>query len=47
VGRKRWYPIGPPKVMRFRAGSWVELKVLMPAFMVLGGVGGAAALNFI
>ncbi|MYZ37574.1 MULTISPECIES: metal-dependent hydrolase, partial [unclassified Streptomyces] len=47
LGRKRWYPIGPPKGMRFRAGSWVELKVLMPAFMVLGGVGGAAALGFI
>ena len=30
LGRKRWYPVGPPKVMRFRAGSWVELKVLMP-----------------
>lgn len=36
LGRKRWYPIGPPKVMRFRAGSWVELKVLMPAFILLG-----------
>src|SRR5690606_6181112 len=47
IGRKRWYPIGPPKAMRFRAGSWVELKVLMPAFMVRGGVGGAAALNVI
>lgn len=47
IGRKRWYPIGPPKAMRFRAGSWVELKVLMPVFMVLGGVGAAAALNFI
>lgn len=47
LGRKRWYPLGPPKFMRFRAGSWVEIKVLMPAFMVLGGVGAAAALNFI
>ena len=47
IGRKRWYPIGPPKVMRFRAGSWVELKVLMPVFMLLGGVGGAAALGYI
>ncbi|WP_344493779.1 metal-dependent hydrolase [Streptomyces enissocaesilis] len=47
VGRKRWYPIGPPRALRFRAGSWVELKVLMPAFMLLGGVGGAAALDFI
>ncbi|MFD3482826.1 metal-dependent hydrolase [Streptomyces sp. NPDC058665] len=47
VGRKRWYPIGPPKAIRFRAGSWVELKVLMPLFMLLGGVGGAAALNVI
>ncbi|MFC5801743.1 metal-dependent hydrolase [Streptomyces formicae] len=47
VGGKRWYPLGPPKGMRFRAGSWVELKVLMPGFMLLGGVGGAAALNVI
>ncbi|MFE5794527.1 metal-dependent hydrolase [Streptomyces sp. NPDC056503] len=46
IGRKRWYPIGPPKGMRFRAGSWVELKVLMPVFMLLGGVGGASALGF-
>jgi membrane-bound metal-dependent hydrolase YbcI (DUF457 family) len=47
IAGKRWYPIGPPKSLRFRAGSWVELKVLMPAFMLLGGVGGAAALNVI
>lgn len=47
VGRKRWYPLGTPKPLRFRAGSWVELKVLMPAFMLLGGVGCAAALNVI
>src|SRR5690606_2402903 len=47
VGRRRWYPVGPPKSLRFRAGSWVELKVLMPAFMLLGGVGCAAALNVI
>ncbi|MGW1883900.1 metal-dependent hydrolase [Streptomyces sp. NPDC001970] len=47
IGSKRWYPVGPPKGMRFRAGSWVELKVLMPVFMLLGGVGGAAALNVI
>ncbi|EFL30499.1 integral membrane protein [Streptomyces viridochromogenes DSM 40736] len=47
VGRKRWYPVGPPKPMRFRAGSWVEIRVLMPVFMLLGGVGCAAALNVI
>ncbi|AGP52593.1 metal-dependent hydrolase [Streptomyces rapamycinicus] len=47
IGRKRWYPIGPPKGMRFRAGSWVELKVLMPVFMLLGGMGGLAALGVI
>lgn len=47
LGHRRWYPIGPPKAMRFRAGSWVELKVLMPVFMVLGGIGCAAALNVI
>ncbi|MBB4893268.1 membrane-bound metal-dependent hydrolase YbcI (DUF457 family) [Streptomyces olivoverticillatus] len=45
IGRKRWYPLGPPKAMRFRAGSRVELKVLMPAFMVLGGVAGLGALE--
>ncbi|MFD6419307.1 metal-dependent hydrolase [Streptomyces sp. NPDC060194] len=47
VGRKRWYPLGPPKFMRFRAGSWVEIKVLMPLFMLAGGVGGVFALNLI
>ncbi|MEX2982845.1 metal-dependent hydrolase [Streptomyces sp. C36] len=45
IGRKRWYPLGPPKAMRFRAGSRVEVKVLMPAFMLLGGVGGLGALD--
>ncbi|KUH36590.1 MULTISPECIES: metal-dependent hydrolase [Streptomyces] len=47
IGGKRWYPIGPPKVLRFRAGSWVEVRVLMPVFMVLGGVGGAFALGLV
>ncbi|MFE9249042.1 metal-dependent hydrolase [Streptomyces sp. NPDC007088] len=47
IGRKRWYPLGPPKFMRFRAGSWVEIKILMPVFMLLGGAGGLAALNVI
>ncbi|MZE77656.1 metal-dependent hydrolase [Streptomyces xinghaiensis] len=47
VGSKRWYPVGPPKAMRFRAGSWVELKVLMPVFMLLGGIGGLGALGVI
>lgn len=47
IAGKRWYPIGPPKPMRFRAGSWVELKVLMPVFILLGGFGGASALGFI
>ncbi|MEU2632632.1 MULTISPECIES: metal-dependent hydrolase [Kitasatospora] len=47
IGRKRWYPIGPPKAMRFRAGSWVEIKVLMPVFMGLGAIGAVAALGFV
>lgn len=47
IGGKRWYPLGPPKGMRFRAGSWVELKVLMPAFMLLGGAGALGALGVI
>ncbi|MET7901427.1 metal-dependent hydrolase [Streptomyces sp. NPDC005355] len=47
IGRRRWYPVGPPQGMRFRAGSWVELKVLMPVFMLLGGMGGLSALGII
>jgi membrane-bound metal-dependent hydrolase YbcI (DUF457 family) len=47
VGRKRWCPLGPPKPLRFRAGSWVEIKVLMPVFMLLGGVGGLVALGVV
>ncbi|MFD9130283.1 metal-dependent hydrolase [Kitasatospora sp. NPDC059571] len=47
IGRKRWYPIGPPKGMRFRAGSWVEIKVLTPVFMGIGAIGAIAALGFI
>ncbi|PNE37821.1 MULTISPECIES: metal-dependent hydrolase [Streptomyces] len=47
IGRKRWYPLGTPKPMRFRAGSRVELKVLMPAFMLLGGLGALGALGYI
>ncbi|KRV49992.1 hypothetical protein AQ490_18230 [Wenjunlia vitaminophila] len=47
IGRKRWYPLGPPRAMRFRAGAWVENKVLMPAFLVVGGVSGAGALGIL
>lgn len=43
IGRKRWYPLGPPDFMRFRAGSWVENKILMPLFMLLGAAGGLTA----
>ncbi|NJP67189.1 metal-dependent hydrolase [Streptomyces spiramenti] len=41
---RRWYPAGTPAFMRFRAGSHVENAVLMPTFMVVGGVCGAGAL---
>lgn len=34
VGR-RWYPIGPPRVLRFRAGGRVETWAVMP-LLVLG-----------
>ncbi|GAA2719014.1 MULTISPECIES: metal-dependent hydrolase [Streptomyces] len=47
IARKRWYPLGPPKSLRFRAGSRVETKILMPAFLLLGGAGGLAALNLV
>ncbi|EST37039.1 membrane protein [Streptomycetaceae bacterium MP113-05] len=42
---KRWYPLGTPKFMRFRAGARVEVSVLMPVFMVLGGASGVYALD--
>lgn len=41
---RRWYPVGTPRFMRFRAGAWVENKVLMPAFMVIGAASGVGAL---
>ncbi|WP_406141840.1 metal-dependent hydrolase [Streptomyces sp. NBC_01089] len=47
LGRKHWRHVGPPKFMRFRAGSWVELKVLMPVFMLAGGVSCVFALGLI
>ncbi|RAJ45396.1 LexA-binding, inner membrane-associated putative hydrolase [Kitasatospora sp. SolWspMP-SS2h] len=47
IGRKRWYPVGPPKGMRFRAGSKVEVKVLSPIFMGLSAVGALVALRVI
>ncbi|AEW93239.1 membrane-bound metal-dependent hydrolase [Streptantibioticus cattleyicolor NRRL 8057 = DSM 46488] len=47
IGRKRWYPVGPPHFMRFRAGSWVEVKVLMPLFLGAGGIGTMAALGML
>ncbi|MEW2546214.1 metal-dependent hydrolase [Streptomyces sp. NPDC047002] len=47
IGRKRWYAFGTPKPMRFRAGSWVEVKILMPLFMILGGLGGVVALGIL
>lgn len=45
IGRKRWYPVGTPEFMRFRAGSWVEVKVLMPVFMAAGGISCLCALR--
>ncbi|WP_335976314.1 MULTISPECIES: metal-dependent hydrolase [Streptomycetaceae] len=47
IGRRRWHPLGPPKFMRFRAGSWVELKILTPVFFVAGGVCAVGALGFV
>ncbi|WP_103888032.1 metal-dependent hydrolase [Actinacidiphila yanglinensis] len=45
IGRRRWYPLGPPKFMRFRAGSWVEIKILTPVFFVVGGASAVGALG--
>jgi membrane-bound metal-dependent hydrolase YbcI (DUF457 family) len=47
IGRRRWYPIGPPRFLRFRAGSWVEVKVLTPVFFAAGGLSALSALGII
>ncbi|NLU73256.1 metal-dependent hydrolase [Streptomyces sp. HNM0575] len=47
IDGKRWYPLGTPEFMRFRAGAWVETRLLMPLFMLLGGAGGLFALGVI
>jgi len=47
IAGKRWYPLGTPRFMRFRAGARVENAVLMPAFMVVGGAGSLVALGLI
>lgn len=47
IAGKRWYPVSTPQFMRFRAGSWVETKLLMPLFMLLGGGGALVALGVI
>jgi membrane-bound metal-dependent hydrolase YbcI (DUF457 family) len=44
IAGKRWYPLGTPRFMRFRAGAWVENRILMPAFMVAGAASGLSAL---
>ncbi|WP_052852732.1 metal-dependent hydrolase [Streptomyces avicenniae] len=48
IAGKRWYPVGTPQFMRFRAGAPVENKVLMPLFMLIGAAGavGATVLTF-
>ncbi|RBM16648.1 metal-dependent hydrolase [Streptomyces sp. PT12] len=43
IAGRRWYPAGPPRFMRFRAGAWVESRVLMPAFMLIGAASGVGA----
>ncbi|MGW7518063.1 metal-dependent hydrolase [Streptomyces sp. NPDC054796] len=45
IAGKRWYPLGTPRFLRFRAGAKVETKVLMPLFMLLGGAGALSALG--
>lgn len=45
IASKRWYPLGTPRFMRFRAGAWVEMKVLMPLFAVAGAASTLFALG--
>jgi membrane-bound metal-dependent hydrolase YbcI (DUF457 family) len=43
IAGKRWYPVGTPRFMRFRAGAWIENSILMPAFMIIGAASGIGA----
>lgn len=45
IGGKRWYPLGTPRFMRFRAGAWVENNVLMPFFALAGTASALFALG--
>lgn len=47
IRRKRWYPVGTPRFLRFRAGSWVEMKVLMPVFTLAGAMSGLGAMGLL
>lgn len=38
-----WYPVGPPRRLRFAAGAPVEQRILMPVFALLTLVLGAVA----
>lgn len=43
IAGRTWYPVGPPKVLRFHAGSWVEQWVVVP-LLLIAGVGAVWAL---
>lgn len=43
IAGQRWYPLGSPRFMRFRAGAWVENRVLMPVLMLAGVASGLGA----
>jgi len=47
IGGRRWYPLSTPEFMRFRAGAWVETKLLMPLFMLIGGAGALVGLGIL
>lgn len=47
IGNKRWYSVGTPRFMRFRAGAWVEMNVLMPAFGLAGVASTLIALGVV
>ncbi|MDK1474657.1 metal-dependent hydrolase [Streptomyces sp. 549] len=47
IAGKRWYPLGTPRFMRFRAGAWVEMKLLMPLFALAGTASTLYALGVV
>lgn len=35
IAGQRWYPIGSPEFLRFRAGGWAEIRLVLPLLFIV------------